>query len=97
MYVCMNVCMCVYYVCMYVCIYVLLCTSFTSPAYQFALLPPVEAAIRQLHNTVGNADTDGYTIVHGVGATNVLYMTITALSKSIIDVSVVCTYVCLCI
>jgi len=60
----------------------------TSPAYQNTLLPPVEAAIRQLHNTVGNADTDGYTIVHGVGATNVLYMTITALSKSIIDVSI---------
>jgi len=58
-----------------------------SPAYQIALLPPVEAAIRQLHKTVGNADTDGYTIVYGVGATNVLYMTITALSRSIIDVS----------
>jgi len=92
---------CVYYMCIYVfmcfCVHVHVYFSFTSPAYQFVLLPPVEAAIRQLHNTVGNADTDGYTIVHGVGATNVLYMTITALSKSIIDVSVVCMYVCLCI
>ena len=28
----------------------------TSPAYQFEVLPPVEAAIKQLHAAVNNAD-----------------------------------------
>lgn len=60
---------------------------FTSPAYQFEVLPPVEEAIRQLHITVNNADTEDYSIVYGVGATNVLFMTITAMSRNILNVS----------
>ena len=60
---------------------------FTSPAYQFEVLPPVEEAIRQLHATVNNADTEGYSIVYGVGATNILFMTITAMSRNILNVS----------
>ena len=59
----------------------------SSPAYQFEILPPVEEAIRKLHAIVSNADTEGYSIVYGVGATNLLFMTITAMSKNIIDVS----------
>ena len=59
----------------------------TSPAYQFEVLPPVEEAIKQLHATINNADTEGYSIVYGVGATNILYMTITAMSRNILNVS----------
>jgi len=58
-----------------------------SPAYQNAIFPPIEAAIKQLHTIVNNAETDGYTIVYGVGATNLLYVAIIALSRSIINVS----------
>ena len=58
----------------------------TSPAYQFEVLPPVEAAIKQLHATVNNADTEGYSIIYGVGATNILFMTITAMSRNILNV-----------
>ena len=58
----------------------------SSPAYQFEVLPPVEEAVRKLHATVSNADTEGYGIVYGVGATNLLFMTITAMSKNIINV-----------
>lgn len=57
------------------------------PAYQFEVLPPVEEAIKQLHATINNADTEGYSIVYGVGATNILYMTITAMSRNILNVS----------
>ena len=52
------------------------------------MIPPVEEAIKQLHATVNNADTEGYSIVYGVGATNILYMTITAMSQSILKVSI---------
>ena len=58
-----------------------------SPAYQYEVLPPVEDAIKQLHATVNNADTEGYSIVYGVGATNILFMTITAMSRNILNVS----------
>ena len=51
------------------------------------MLPPVEDAIKQLHATVSNADTEGYSIIYGVGATNVLFMTITAMSRNILNVS----------
>jgi len=61
---------------------------FTSPSYQFKVLPPVEEAIKQLHATVNNAETEGYSIVYGVGATNVLFMTITAMSRNIINVNI---------
>ena len=61
---------------------------FHSPAYQFEVLPPVEEAIKQLHATVSNANTEGYTIVYGVGATNILFMTITAMSRNILNVSI---------
>lgn len=58
----------------------------TSPSYQFEVLPPVETAIKQLHATINNADTEGYSIVYGVGATNILFMTITAMSRNILNV-----------
>ncbi|XP_065896729.1 uncharacterized protein [Dysidea avara] len=55
------------------------------PAYQDKIFPPIEAAIKQLHTVVKNAEIDGYTIVYGVGATNLLYVAIIALSRSIIN------------
>ena len=47
----------------------------------------METAIKQLHATVNNADTEGYSIVYGAGATNILFMTITAVSRNILNVS----------
>jgi len=63
--------------------------SIYSPAYQKEIFPPVEATIKQLHTIVKNAETDGYTLVYGVGATNLLYVAIIALSRSIINVSLI--------
>ena len=51
------------------------------------MLPPVEDAIKRLHATINNADTEGYHIVYGAGATNILFMTITAMSRNILNVS----------
>lgn len=68
---------------------------FPSPAYQLTALPPVEEAIKQLHATVNNADTEDYSIVYGVGATNVLFMVITAMSRNIINVSAILNCPCM--
>ena len=36
---------------------------------------------------VGNADTEGYSIVVGIGATMVIYSAVSALAQGILDVS----------
>ena len=46
----------------------------------------MEEAIKRLHATVNNAETEGYSIVYGMGATNILFMTITVMSRNILNV-----------
>lgn len=57
------------------------------PAYQRGpgmLLPPLEEAIRTLHNLTQNAEGEGRHIVGGFGATMMLHATIAALTEMIL-------------
>ena len=52
-------------------------------AYNINIIPTKSVVYIQ----VGNAETEGYTMVVGVGATMVIYSAVSAIAEQILDVS----------